>query len=200
MLVLIKVSICTNVVFWIVHALCLSLSTCSPWPEVICFLKRMSTCLKHQSYRLCPSCPHKPPTPFRLCPSQSKARELSAGSDPPCVEPGIYPCLQVPGPKGTAVDLKYLGVYWMVGLSSPRTVPVTDRGQLPCLAKQSGSSCYHWTSQYWVNGTPLKPVNRTPDHIHWGPPHYIFTQDTPCFCSSSGPMQQCPRMLSMAEK
>lgn len=39
LLVLIKVSLCTNVVvILIVYTLCLSLSTYSPWPEVICFL------------------------------------------------------------------------------------------------------------------------------------------------------------------
>lgn len=78
LLVFIKVSICTNVVFLIVHTLCLSLPTCSPRPEVICLLKRMSTCLKYQNHGLClsppPSLPLHPADFVFLSPSQGNCQ------------------------------------------------------------------------------------------------------------------------------
>ena len=57
-----------------------------------------------------PPPPIPTPAPCRLCLSQSKPRELSAGSDPLCMEPGICPFPQILGPKDTGTDLKHLGV------------------------------------------------------------------------------------------
>lgn len=61
-----------------------------------------------------------------------------ADLDPVCIEPRIGPCPLVQGPKETGVDLKYLRVYWMVGLSARRIVSATGRGPLPCLSQQNG--------------------------------------------------------------
>lgn len=141
----------------------------------------MDVCLKHQSYRLCP---HPTPPSCRLL--RSKAREISAGSDPLFMEPRTGLCPLVLGPKETVMDIKYLGVYW--GLLTSRSTPIIGRGPLPCFPKQKEHSWYHGTSQYWANRIPLEPMNWTPDHIHRGPLHTAF--DPPV-----GPCSWCPQMF-----
>lgn len=112
LLVLIKVVLCTRVVVLIVHTQCLSLSTCSLWPKVICFLNRIDKYLKPQTR--C-SAPYSHPEKLSF---SANARELSAGSDSLRVEPTIGPCPPILGPKEAGVDLKYPGVYWIAGLFS----------------------------------------------------------------------------------
>lgn len=123
-------------------------------------------------------------SPCRICFSKSKARELLADLDPLCLEPRLGTCSLALGAKETGVDPKYLGIYWIAGLSTRTSVSVTGRGPPPCLAKWNGHFCYHRTSRYWVNGNLLKLMNWTWLHplrsstlsLHWRHTQLLFLQ------------------------